>query len=140
MEEEIIIKDNFTINKKENNIVISINPKIYPLSVIYSAAYVFLDRAYILIDGDPEEEIIIKIMLKERGSDLEILGKDFNNELLNYSAYAVQSEKNAAIRHLILQRALFTNDSELEEQFKTESKEESYIDDPEGIAVPWEEK
>ena len=41
---------------------------------------------------------------------------------------------------MLIQRALFTNDSELEGIFKTESRDESYADDPEGIAIPWEEK
>ena len=29
----------------------NINPKVYVLETVYSAAYVFLDRAYILLDG-----------------------------------------------------------------------------------------
>ena len=133
-------KSNMEINKAENLVAVSVNPKIFPLEVIYSAAYAFLDKAYIIIDGDPEEEITIELKPKEKGSDPGILGREFNNELLNYSAYSVQAEKNAAIRQMMIQRALFTNDNELEKMFGAESKDASYEDDPEGIAVPWEEK
>jgi len=33
-----------------NQIAWSINPKIYPLDVVYQAAFVFIDRAYMLLD------------------------------------------------------------------------------------------
>jgi His-Xaa-Ser system protein HxsD len=134
------VSGNMEIDKKKEVVSISINPKIFPLDVIYSAAYVFLDKAYVIIDGDPEEEIVIELKPKDASIELETLGREFNNELLNYSAYKVQSEKNASIRQLIIQRALFTNDSELEKIFNAESSDESYLDDPEGIAIPWEEK
>jgi hypothetical protein len=41
--------------------VLKINPKIYNLRVIYSCAYVFLDRAYIFLEGDPKKEILVRI-------------------------------------------------------------------------------
>ncbi len=140
MPEDVKTKGNFEIHKSENCIIVSINPKIYPLDVIYSAAYVFLDRAYVLIDGDPEEEIIIELKSKTGKENLETLGREFNNELLNYAVYKVQVEKNAAIRQMIIQRALLTNDSSLKISTGQESGKESYLEDPEGIAIPWEEK
>jgi len=140
MDSDKDIKGNLEICTKDGVVTVSVNPKIYPLDVIYSAAYVFLDRAYIIIDGDPDEEIVIEFRPKDKGSDLESLGNEFNNELLSYSVYKTQSEKNSAIRQLVLQRALFTNDPELEDIFSTSSGTESYEDDPEGIAVPWEDK
>lgn len=137
MTDDVETKGNFEIHKKERCVMVSINPKIYPPDVIFSAAYVFLDKAYLLIDGDPEEEIVVELKPKDEKGSLETLGREFNNELLNYAAYKAQVEKNAAIRQMIIQRALFTNDPSLE---KNGSGEESYIEDPKGIAIPWEEK
>lgn len=137
MTKDVKIKGNFEIHESENRIIVSINPKIYPLDVIYSAAYVFLDRTYIFIDGDPKEEVIIELKPKNDKENLENLGGEFNNELLNYAAYKAQAEKNAPIRQMIIQRALLTNDPSLKIQ---EPSGESYIEDPEGIAIPWEEK
>lgn len=125
--------NNIEVNKKENYCLISVNPKIYPLDVVYSASYVFLDKAYILLDGDPEDRIIVELRPKE-DYDIEKLGREFNNELLSYADYKKRSESSKIIRESIIKRALLTNDSFLA------GKEEDYLEDPEGIAVPWEEK
>lgn len=123
---------NIEVNKKDNYCLISVNPKMYSLDVIYSAAYVFLDKAYVLVDGDPQEEVIIELKPKEK-HDLEKLGREFNNELINYANYKNLSIKNQGIRETIIQRALLTNDPSL---IKAINK----VEDPKGIAIPWEEK
>ncbi len=134
-------------------IIISISPKIYPLDVIYSAAYVFLDKAYVLLNGNPEKEIVVELRPKEKSKkrELEKLGREFSNELLNYAFYKKQSERNAPIRQAILQRALLTSELQPEEEGarkieeigeaeKFEESDNDYLEDPEGIAIPWEEK
>jgi len=135
------MKDNFKI--EGGSIVISINPKIYYLDVIYASAFVFIDKAYVILDGDPKKEVFVKLTPKEK-YDLKKLGNEFYNELLNYAAYKVQSEKTKKIREMIVQRALFTNDTAAgEEQLSSavnELEEQEDFDDPEGIAIPWEEK
>lgn len=130
-------KKNIELNKKKGCVYVSINPQIYPLDVIYAAGYVFLDRAYIFIDGNPQEKIIVEIEPKNKKENLNTIGKEFNNELLNYAEYKVRSEKNAPIRQMIIQRALLTNSTTSE---SSHSKDIEYTKDPEGIAVPWEEK
>jgi His-Xaa-Ser system protein HxsD len=120
---------NVEIDKKEGRALVSINPKIYSLDVVYSAAYVLLDKAHIILDGDPEEEIIAEIIPKGENT-LKELAENFNEELLNYSVYKTQTEKNKGIRQAIMQRALLTGGFDEEEE----------TEDPEGIAVPWEEK
>lgn len=115
----------------KDHILVDVSPKVYPLDVLYSAAYVLLDRAYVVIDGDPDKKVIVEIRPKGK-CDLVKLGNEFNNELINYAVYKAQSEKNRALREAFIQRALLTN---IETQ-----REEECIDDPEGIAVPWEEK
>jgi His-Xaa-Ser system protein HxsD len=113
--------------------LISVNPRIYPLDVVYYAAYSLLDRAYVLLDGDPKEEIIAEIKPK-REQSIEQLATQFNEELLNYSVYKSQIEKNNAIRQVFIQRALLTNG------FEIKKPQEDFIGDPEGIAIPWENK
>lgn len=128
----IMVKNKISnIEVYKDHILVTVNPKVYPLDVLYSAAYVLLDKAYVVIDGDPDKKVIVEIRPKEK-YDLIKLGNEFNNELINYAVYKVQSEKNRAIREAFIQRALLTN--------VATQKEEDYIDDPEGIAVPWEEK
>jgi len=112
---------------------VKVNPKIYPLDVIYSAAYSMLDKAYVLLSGDAETEVIVSIKPKDNTSTN--LADEFTSELLNWAVYKTQSEKNADIRKAIIQRALLTNGFNEEEK-----DDDNYLDDPEGIAIPWEEK
>jgi len=139
MARDVVSVDNMEIHKNRGNVMISVNPKIYPLDIIFSAAYIFIDKAYVIVDGDPDEEIIVLLKAKDKKIDLEKLGKEFNNELINYSFYAVQTNRSMPIRSAIVQRAFLTHAEEpIEEEPSTENV--SYIGDSEKIAVPWEEK
>lgn len=98
--------ENFEI--KDSSVILSVNPKIYPLDVIFSAAYIFTDKNYIILDGNPEDEILVEIKPKEKTNEMEKIAMEFNNELVNYGSYAVQSARNTHLRHIILQRVLQT--------------------------------
>ncbi|MBU4069703.1 MAG: hypothetical protein KJ646_01865 [Nanoarchaeota archaeon] len=150
------------IEIKEDKVLVSINPLIYPLEVIYSVAYIFIDKTYVLLEGDIEKEIIVELRLKktescERKQELEKIGREFLNELLNYAFYKKQSEKNGLIRQSILQRALAVNiqenpQSEIDEIGEDEIEDfediENYIDevieddieDSEDLVLPWEDE
>lgn len=132
---------NLKINKKENKVLVSINPKIYSLDVVYSASYVFLDKNYVFLDGDPEKMITVELKPKER-YNLEKLGGEFNNELLKYADYKKRSIETKQVREMIIQRALFTNDPSIIEEADPEKEidADEEVEDPEGIAIPWEEK
>ncbi len=124
----------------ENSVEIKINPRLYPLEVIYSAAYVFLDKAYITLDGDPEKEIIVKLKPKQHCKN-EKLKEEFKNELVNYCFYKTHSEKYENLRTTILQRALATNlQEDLIDEVLENMEEDEDFEDVEKIAVPWEEK
>ena len=140
------MQGNLEINKKECCVLVSVNPKIYPVDVVLSSAYVFTDSCYVLVDGDPNEEIIVELRPKDKKEDIEKIGRNFNNELVNYANYAVQAIKNENLREAILNRVLLTNSFErteeaIEEDNYLEKEEKPWdFDDPEEIAVPWDEK
>ena len=129
---------NFKISK--DCVSLSINPKIYPLQVVHAAAYMMIDRAYVIIDGNPEEELIIEIRPKEK-QDLRKMGYEFSNELLNYAVYYNQSKMNKGVREAIIQRAFLTNMSPPAQVKDTCDKPEKfkggYVKDPLGISKPW---
>lgn len=102
------MEGNMDVHEKEGYVWVSVNPKIYPLAVVYSAAYSFIDDCYVLIDGDPVEEIIVELRPKEK-KDLRTLGLEFNTELVNYANYTANYIKNAKIKETILKRVLLTN-------------------------------
>lgn len=135
---------NFTINKRDGVVILSINPKIYPLEVIYGASYVFLDKSYVIINGDPEKEVLVQLKPKNKGEDLEELALKFNNELVNYGMYVVQAARTSTIRNAIVQAALSSvqniaqEGSVVSEADFTGSKQLDFeFEDPLGIAEPW---
>ncbi|XOB46830.1 MAG: His-Xaa-Ser system protein HxsD [Candidatus Nealsonbacteria bacterium] len=132
------------INKLKNKIIVSVNPELYSLKAIYGAAYVFLDRAYIYLDGDTKKEIHIHLKGKKKLTKKEIraLGDEFLNELLNYSLRCQISKDNRKIREYIVGTALIgASGEEIEEPADLgETGEKEWKKDPLGIAVPWEEK
>ena len=135
--------ENFKIDKKTKTVIISINPKIFPLEVIYSAAYMLLDRAHIIIDGNPKKKILVQLKAKKK-DDLTKLAYEFNDELINYSVYVVQAARTSGIRQAIVQRALGVveeYEKELKEAESNQKEEEieeiDFVEDPLGIAKPW---
>lgn len=96
--------DNFEIDKKENLALVSVNPKIYPLNVVFSASYLMMDRAFVVIDGNPETEIVVS--LRPRNNEKpEGLARQFNDELLNYAVNDCESRKTATLRDEIIKQA-----------------------------------
>jgi len=158
--------ENMEIDEKDKCVVIKVNPKIYPLPVVYQAAEVFIDKCFVFLDGDPEKEIKVFLKPKEESLDLKALGGEFNNELLNYSALVIRAMMNKELRELIVKRAFFTvaevekeKEERLEEKFEEKLAEKEKIDigarvpivgenqedigeefDLEEIAKPWEEQ
>ena len=129
---------NIEIDEDKGFAVFSVNPKIYPLELVYSAAYIMIDKAFIILDGDPKKEIMVEVRKKEKKQKLKGLVREFNEELLNYATYKVQSERNKKIREMILQRVLLTNNPEYFMEQQPQIKEKP-IDDPEGIMKIWDE-
>ncbi|MFW5746599.1 MAG: hypothetical protein ACOCWQ_03545 [Nanoarchaeota archaeon] len=97
-------------NEEEKTLLLSLNPQIYTVATIMAAAYVFLDRAYILLDGEPDGEIIVEFKLQEESSDpeekLKEVAHQFFNELIQHAVYTEQTRRNAAVKSAIYQRAL----------------------------------
>jgi His-Xaa-Ser system protein HxsD len=130
------------INKEENKIVVSVNPEIYPLEAIYGAAYVFLDKAYLFLDGNPKNQVMVTIKGKGKlnKKQLKDLAGEFYNELLNCALRDKISQANQKIRELIVARALFSAQEFPEEKVEKKPKKEKWEKDTLGIALPWEEK
>lgn len=158
---KVISLNNMNIINDEY-VIIKVNPKIYSLDTVQSAAYVLMDRAFAIIDGDPDKELLVELKPRNDKENLEALGRDFNNELINYAVYKVQSKRTLPLREKIIQRALLTNlkpdsfkekkespiitsdQSECEQKsdydsFETDS-EADYTEDPEGIMQSWQER
>lgn len=101
--------ENFEIDMEKGTIVVSVNPKLYPLDIVFSAAYMFTEKCYVLLDGDPQQEILVELKPKLESADLKKVAMEFGNELINYASYDVQFKRNARLREVFLQRVMLTN-------------------------------
>lgn len=132
---------------KNNSITILLNPKIYPLDVIYATCYAFIDRAYLYLDGNPEKEIRVTIKTKNKISREKINATvgEFQNELLNQALRAKIVKNNKKIREYIMAKALFSaNPDVISEAKKSDignpKIKGDFKNDSLGIAIPWGEK
>ena len=65
------IIDNLEILENESKVIVSVNPKLYPLDTIYSASYMISEKAYVVLNGDPDSEVMVTIRKKSPKSNLE---------------------------------------------------------------------
>ncbi len=114
----------------------TLDNKVYPLEVVCAASYMFIDRAYVSLDTEGTNKIKITLKRKTKTTNRQWAGvKDEFSRVLSYNASRITiAKKNKKIRESIIGRALFSADDDQE----TDSSD--YLDDPLGIAVPWEEK
>ena len=110
-----------------------VNSKIYSKEIIFAVGYVFLDKAYVLLDGD-KGDIIVYLYPQKKSANLKTLSLEFCNEMINYGHYFSRLENNAEAIKTIMQRALFSaapsliqdaEEKEIEDLIK-ELEEEEY--------------
>lgn len=102
------MKNETKIDDKEKTVLIKINTKIYPLPIIYQVADVFIDRAYVFLDGEPSKIVNVIIKAKDGNVDLKTISGEFNNELINYSAYFVRRQMNKELIETMMKKAFQT--------------------------------
>jgi His-Xaa-Ser system protein HxsD len=139
---------NMLLSQKDRCLTLKIDPRIFSLETVFEAAYTLMDRAHIIITGNPRTELRVELTLKD-DSGLELLGDEFNNELLNYAVYNILSKKTFELRKMILARALIGNmpvdsdepsSKDAPESCSCESAEEDHLADPLGIRKIWTEE
>jgi His-Xaa-Ser system protein HxsD len=136
-----------TVNAKKNEVKWDIGTGTYPMDAVYGASYVFIDRCYVYLDKTADKRIIIVLQGKEAldKAALESLAGEFSNELLHQVLRTRIAKRTGKVREMIIGRALFsaegaTDDYGLDDDYDDLGDDADYLDDPLGIAVPWEEK
>jgi His-Xaa-Ser system protein HxsD len=136
--------EKYKINQKENQITFRLATNIYCPKAIRNAAYVFIDKAYVEIGGDEQEELVVTLTSKEKigREQLFILKGEFYNELLNYLIRTEVSQANQKIREYIIATALVSGlpRNLLPSNDGLDGKDEDWKNDPLSIAIPWEKK
>jgi His-Xaa-Ser system protein HxsD len=135
-----------TLDPRKHTVSWTFRLATYPLDAVYGAAYVFLDRAYVYLDKPDRQRLHVvlkgKTPLDREG--LEALGGDFAGELLHQVMRLRIAERTSKVRELLVGRALLAagamDDPGSEPDLELPGADGDYLDDPLGIAIPWEEK
>jgi len=99
--------DNVEFNKKGNFLIFAVNPQLFSIQTIFSAAYAMLDRAFAIIDGQPDSLVVVSLRPK-KGKNLEALASEFSEQLLNYEVNRAQSVQTKAMREELMKRVFLT--------------------------------
>lgn len=121
-----------------------IDTDFYPIDAIYSVAYLLLEKYYLKLTSGKKNSVIMAITTEQKLSKTEIDGmtRRIEQELINQTLRLRVAKENQKLREYILGKALFGAQFGVIEHEDTVrgSDEPDYINDPLGIAVPWEEK
>jgi His-Xaa-Ser system protein HxsD len=120
----------------------SLNCQIFPLEAVYATCYNFIDRVYIYLDKKGDNILISLKPREESKINPRIFEGEFRNELLHNTLRMKISQNNAKIREYIISQAVCSSLALPTEKAQESEQEKSYsyVEDPLGIAIPWEEK
>jgi His-Xaa-Ser system protein HxsD len=134
------------------NVELIADTGLYSVDSILGAAYVFVDRCYVFLDRLADGRVRISLTAKP-GTSSDTFGEvagEFQNELLAQTLRQQIAARHGKVREAIVARALFGAAPELpraptDVQLGLDAQylpagNDDFLDDPLGIAVPWEEK
>lgn len=130
-----------------NTAVLNLDAGMYPLDVVYGAAYALIDRAYVLLDKQADSSKGSRFLIQLRGkrqldeAGVAALSGEFANELLSQALRRkVVKQNGALIEEIVTQAIAGAAGASLPQDFVDDDDDLDFLDDPLGIAVPWEEK
>ena len=133
-----------TVDVGAGSVALSVEFSLYPLSALYGAAYVFIDRCYVLLGRpDPQRATVTLAWKKGEPPDgaLRELAGEFMNELLSCAWRAKINEESRSIIEAVTAQAFAgaMGPPSLDDLEKFDFSEEAF-EDPLGIAMSWEDK
>jgi His-Xaa-Ser system protein HxsD len=141
-----------TIDPAGSTLVLSLDIQLYPRDVLYAAAYVFLDRAYVLLDRQGSR-FAVRLRAKQPMDEatLRAMAGEFENELLAQALRLRVAKANQRIIEDITALAIngatvgagSSVEAPADEFFLIDvdnAGDDGFLDDPLGIATPWEKK
>jgi His-Xaa-Ser system protein HxsD len=125
-------------------VTLTVDAGVYPLEALYGAAYVFIDRCYVLVDRQDAARFRVTLATKKGDADvatLRALAGEFANELLSCAWRHQITQENRVLIEQVMTTALAgaMGPPSLDELAAFDFTEEPF-EDPLGIAMSWEEK
>ncbi len=136
--------DLVAIDLQNHAVSLTVDATLYPLTALYAAAYIFIDRCFVLLDKPDAGHFRVTLSAKKgEAADAVLTGYvgEFANELLSCAWRAKIAEESRALIESATAQALqgAMGPPSLDDLEKFDFSEEAF-DDPLGIAMSWEEK
>jgi len=131
----------FTFQLTDREVSFDVDEDLYSPDAIYSAAYLFIDRAYVFLARPAERKVRVRLRTKAAATEaeLEALAGEFANELLNSQLRFRIGRATAPIREHYMARAFFGREqSATIAELLAELDAEELAEDPLEIPVPWQ--
>jgi His-Xaa-Ser system protein HxsD len=142
----------------EGTATLVVHKSLYPTDVLFGTAFGFLDRCFVFLDMVDKDRVRVELTARPGVDPAAVVG-EFKNELVNQAVRLRLAKQTEEVRTMVVGRAIgqsipvaeeapqpapvpFPADLPPEVAKILAEEEESldFLDDPLGIAVPWEEK
>lgn len=136
--------DLVTVDLRSQAVALTVDAELYPLSALYAAAYIFIDRCFVLLDRPDAAHFRVTLSSKKGDASeaaLAAFAGEFANELLSCSWRAKIAEESRGLIEAATAQALrgAMGAPTLDNLEKFDFSEEAF-EDPLGIAMSWEDK
>lgn len=132
-----------------NTVKLTLETGVYDKAAVFGAAYVFIDRCFVLVDAPAEDTLSVSLRGRDPMDDasLKDLAGEFGNELLGQALRRMLAEQNQGLLEAVVGRAvsgaigtgLPEPEFDLSELESLDLEDEPF-EDPLGIAMSWEDK
>jgi His-Xaa-Ser system protein HxsD len=128
----------------ENAVELNFAKTLYPLDAVYGAAYIFIDRCYVLLDEPDEQSFRVTLAWKKGAppeDGLRMLAGEFANEILSCAWRAQIAKESRGIIEAVTVKALggAMGPPTLDDLERFDFSDDAF-EDPLGIAMSWEDK
>lgn len=132
------------VDLSEGSAVVQLDTALYPLPAIYGAAYVFIDRAYVLLDRPADDRVRVTLVAKQPSpprEDLEALVGELANEALACAfRHQLTQDNRVTVETVTMQAMAGAMGAPSLDDLADFDFTDDALDDPLGIAQSWEEK
>jgi His-Xaa-Ser system protein HxsD len=95
-----------SIDEEEGYCLIRLSPNVYSLDAIKFTVHHLSEEANIIIDSEAKDTVSLEMFLKDKRKNIKDVFWKFNETLIAYSTYLIQSDRNKELRDAILKKAL----------------------------------
>ena len=136
--------DLVAVDMSAPSVSLRVEASLYPLTAVYAAAYIFIDRCFVVLDRPDPAHYRVTLASKKGEATEAVLTTyvgEFANELLSCAWRAKIAEESRGLIESATAQALrgAMGPPSLDDLEKFDFSEEAF-EDPLGIAMSWEEK